>query len=334
MHTRLIISTCVLVAAGVLTAGAFATAPGKNGRIAFRRYLDKNQTWGAIYTINPDGTGATQVTHPPKGIVDDQPDWSRDGSMLVFSSNRDRASHPKANLIFSSIYTVHADGSDLTRLSPACPAVPKPGDCPYDFLPGFSPGGIFVTFTSAQGEIGIMNRNGGDRHIVVHATTPDGGHTGYTVSDSQFSPDGKSIEFVRENRGALAPKNGQAIFVANSDGRGARQVTPWELAAGDNPDWSPDGKWILFRSNANTDKQSQIYVVDSDGSGLKQLTNFKPGTIVTSSSFSPDGKWIVFASTGVGGQADIFVMRTDGTGIRQVTRTKLWESAPDWGTAR
>jgi TolB protein len=334
MYKKLIVSTCVLVAAGVVTASSLATAPGKNGRIAFRRYLDKNQTWGAIYTINPDGTGSRQVTHPPKGTVDDQPDWSRDGSLLVFGSNRDRASHPKANIIFSSIYSVHPDGSGVTRLSPDCPAVPKPGDCSYDFLPSFSPGGIYVTFSSGQGELGIMNRNGGDRRIVVHATTPDSEHTGYAVSNSQFSPDGKRLGFVRENRGGLRPKNGQAIFVANADGTGARQVTPWDLAAGDNPDWSPDGRWLLFRSNANSDKQSQIYVVHPDGSGLKQLTSFKPGTIVTSSSFSPDGKWIVFASTGVAGQADIFVMRADGTGVRQVTHTNLWESAPDWGPAR
>jgi TolB protein len=334
MHKRLIISTCVVLVGGIVTASSLATAPGTNGRIAFRRYLDANQTWGAIYTINPDGTGLKQVTHPPKGVVDDQPDWSRDGSMLVFASNRDRATHPKANLIFSAVYTVHPDGSGLTRLSPDCPAVPKPGDCPYDFLPGFSPGGIFVTFTSGRGEIGVMNRNGGDRRIVVHATTTDSSHTGYTASDSQFSPDGRSLEFVRENRGALAPKNAQAIFVGKADGTGARQITPWSLGAGDNPDWSPDGRWILFRSSANSDKQSQIYVVHPDGSGLKQLTNFKPGTIVTSSSFSPDGKWIAFGSTGVAGQADIFVMRADGTAIRQVTHTKFWESAPDWGPAR
>jgi Tol biopolymer transport system component len=36
----------------------------------------------------------------------------------------------------------------------------------------------------------------------------------------------------------------------------------------------------------------------------------------------------------VGGQGDLYVMRIDGTGVRQLTRTKVWDSAPDWGPAR
>ena len=50
-----------------------------------------------------------------------------------------------------------------------------------------------------------------------------------------------------------------------------------------------------------------------------------------STSYSPDGKWIVHATNGVDNNADIFVMRADGTGTQPVTRSKLWDSAPDWG---
>ena len=52
-----------------------------------------------------------------------------------------------------------------------------------------------------------------------------------------------------------------------------------------------------------------------------------------STSYSPDGKWIVHATNGVDGNADVFVMRADGTDNQPVTRTKLWDSAPDWGPA-
>ena len=113
-----------------------------------------------------------------------------------------------------------------------------------------------------------------------------------------------------------------------------RLVTPWSLAAGDNPDLSPDGKWILFRSDVPRVKQSQIYLIHPDGMGLTRLTLFKRGTTVTSSSFSPDGKQIVSGASGVGGDPDVYFMRADGTKIRPVTRTKLWDSAPDWGPAR
>src|SRR4051794_11106342 len=100
----------LIVLTSVLAAGtAHATAPGKNGRIAFRRYFDEAHTWGAVFTINADGTRERQVTHPARGTVDDQPDWSPDGSLLVFSR---RAGGGPA-----SVYTVHADGSRLTRIS-------------------------------------------------------------------------------------------------------------------------------------------------------------------------------------------------------------------------
>jgi Tol biopolymer transport system component len=322
----------VMVAAAAATT-SFATAPGKNGKIAFRRYLDRNQRHGAIFVINPDGTGLRQVTNSPDGVVDDQPDWSSDGAQLVFASNRDKVARSKT-FIYSAIFTVAADGSGLTRLSPECPSpAPEGKGCPYDYLPSFTRDGGQVVFSRAPGVVMSMDRDGQNSQAVVKGTS-NGQRTGYTVTDAQLSPDGRRLLFVRDNRGALKPKEGKAVYVASNDGKGARRVTPWSLGGGDNPDWSPDGKWILFRSNEALAEQVQIYVVRPDGSGLKQLTRFKKGTIVTSSSFSPDGKWIVYGAAGVAGQADLFVMRADGSGIRQLTHTRLWESAPDWGASR
>ena len=148
---------------------------------------------------------------------------------------------------------------------------------------------------------------------------------------AHFSPDGRRLVYVRTNSPLTKPAGGRALFVARADGSGQRRLTPWSLDAGDNPDWSPNGQLIVFRSPASSFEGSQVYVVRPDGSGLRQLTRFKPGTSVLSYSFSPDGKWITFAKSGLGGEPDIFVMRTNGTGIRPVTRTTLWDSAPDWG---
>ena len=99
------------------------------------------------------------------------------------------------------------------------------------------------------------------------------------------------------------------------------------------PDWSPDGSLLLFHSNVESAaKQPQIYVARPDGSGLRQLTHFKKGTWVGSSSFSPDGKWIATAATGKGGNPDTYVMRLNGKSLRAIARTQLWDSAPDWGS--
>jgi Tol biopolymer transport system component len=330
----LTISLLAAVTVGVVTSSSQATMPGKNGQIAFRRYFDRNHTHGAIFVTNADGSGLRQVTRTPKGVVDDQPDWSSGGDLLVFASNRDKVGRSTKS-IYSAIFTVRPDGSALRRLSPECPSpAPDPAGCPYDYLPSFSPDDKQVLFGKAPGDVAVMDGDGENGHVVVNATAPDSDHTGYSVTDAQLSPDGKRLLFVRHNQAALKPKDGRAIYVATNRGKAARRVTPWNLGGGDNPDWSPDGKWILFRSDEELVAQSQIYVIHHDGTGLRQLTHFGRGTIVTSSSFSPDGKWIVYGATGVAGQADIFVMHADGTGARAVTHTTTWESAPDWGSAR
>ena len=111
---------------------------------------------------------------------------------------------------------------------------------------------------------------------------------------------------------------------------------PWALGAGDHPGFSPDGSEILFRSfdGQEDSKQSDFWTVHPDGSALTRLTHVPEGTTMLSASYSPDGAWIVHATDGVDGNADIFVMRADGTGNQPVTRSKLWDSAPDWGPAR
>src|SRR5215212_4519835 len=55
-----------------------------DGRIAFRRFFDDAQTHGAVFTIDPDGSGDKQITDPPAGYVDDQPDWSPNGKRIAF----------------------------------------------------------------------------------------------------------------------------------------------------------------------------------------------------------------------------------------------------------
>jgi hypothetical protein len=40
--------------------------PTRNGQIVFRRYFDPDQTKGAIFTMNPDGSHVSQITHPQR----------------------------------------------------------------------------------------------------------------------------------------------------------------------------------------------------------------------------------------------------------------------------
>jgi TolB protein len=318
MRTLIVAFKLLAVALAMLALAAapsHATAPGKNGRIAFRRYFDKDHTWGAVFTINAAGTGERQLTHPPKGTVDAPPRWAPDGSLIVFTRTPRRGA--------AAIYAVRPTGSGLTRLSRAC----RPGAKCEDSGASFLPNGRHVVFSRFTGNgagssIVVTDLHGRNERVVVAGSK----HAAY--GDPQASPDGKRFVFTR---GSEPNETLHSVVVAAASGAGQRQITPTSLDAGDAPDWSPNGRWILFRSHVDDGKQSQIYLVHPDGTGFEQLTHFKHGTIVTSSRFSPDGMSIVFGTTGIGGNADLYVMRADGHGMHPITRTRLWDSAPAWG---
>ena len=80
MAKRLVIAVLAALAwVSVSALPAQATFAGDNGRIAFRRFLDEERSTGAVFTINPNGTDERQITHPPAGFVDRNPDVSPDG---------------------------------------------------------------------------------------------------------------------------------------------------------------------------------------------------------------------------------------------------------------
>jgi TolB protein len=331
---RYVLGIAAIVVVAVAVPTASATLPGKNGTIVFKRYFEPDQ-WGALFTIRSDGRGEKQLTRTVRNVTDDQPDWSPDASLIVFT--RCAPDTP------CGIYTVKPDGSQLKRLSPK-PCLPGPPQCEDGANASFLPDGRHVVYTRATGgerhfanwdqiehsDIVVRDIDGGNARVVISSKPYRGDY-----NSPQFSPDGSRFVYVRANSPLSKPALKRALFVASANGRRSRRITPWSLNAGDNPDWAPNGKLIVFRSHEENEggAQSQIYVVRPDGRGLRAVTHFKPGTQVLSYSFSPDGKWIIFAKSGTGGLPDLFVMRSNGKNIRPVTHSKLWDSAPDWGSA-
>jgi TolB protein len=93
---------------------------------------------------------------------------------------------------------------------------------------------------------------------------------------------------------------------------------------------SPDGRRIAFTSLVNG--WLQIFVANSDGTGVTRLTN---GNVDDDEPvWSPDGTRIAFQrwDTSVGGQADIVVMNADGSGQQVLTADhgRTNQSDPAW----
>ena len=72
------------------------------------------------------------------------------------------------------------------------------------------------------------------------------------------------------------------------------------------PAWSPDGKQIAFASNP--DGNSDIYIMDANGTNLTQITHNDADDLEP--AWSPDGKQIAFASNPAGNY-DIYVITVD-----------------------
>ena len=322
-------------------AAASATAPGRDGSIVFRRYFDDQHTWSALFTAAADGSHVRQLTRPGRGVVDNSPDWSPDGRLIAFVRLDGTSSSGLEHL-----WTVHADGSGPSPIGPVCPSGADETTCPDDTDPSFAPDSTKVTFVQSSGAVKTLPGSGPEiEHSAIAIVNVDG--TGRRViyqgvpysSDlaaPMLSPHGAAIVFERDNSGAARPAGAKAVFVIRSDGLGgAHRLTPWAENAGDNPDWSPDGNWILFHTHLEdgSGSQGQYFLIHPDGSGRHQISHFPKGTFIGSASFSPDGRAITFAKGPEGGNIDVYTMRLDGSHLTRVTRSRLWDSAPDWGSA-
>lgn len=252
--------------------------------IAFPTARDGNRE---IYVMNADGSRQTRLTfHPAEDFI---PAWSPSGQQIVFGSTRD------GNL---EIYVMNADGSNPSNLTNH-PSV--------DGGPVFSPNGKKIAFQSNRDgnfELYLMNSDGSEQIPLTHHPgtdqwphwSPNGkdivfqrdgdifvvnvatGETTQLTTDPAhddmpvFSPNGKRIAFMSARDGY------NAVFVMNADGSDPVNLTP--RPAGETiatwgifPEWSRNGQKIYFQAiRPETGPQSDIYVMNADGSGVARLT--------------------------------------------------------------
>jgi Tol biopolymer transport system component len=219
----------------------------------------------------------------------------------------------------NNIASVAADGSDLrlltnstTRMSEGVEWVPNTDRLLFD---GDRGNGV---------RLYTMDGHGGDER-------PEGEYSGGYPS---ISSDGLTIAI---SAGEPGPSG---IFLIGVDGKNPRRVTsaPAASAIDNLPAFSPDGKRIVFQrvlDGTEGHGRSAIFVVNTDGSALKQLTDM--ATNASYPNWSPDGTRIVFNDNSANGSLtvaqNVWVMNADGTNLVNLTHTTAgtnWAFAGDW----
>jgi TolB protein len=161
----------------------------------------------------------------------------------------------------------------------------------------------FVRRDDAVYSLVVSDADGQNTQIALRSKEP--------IISLTWSPDGTRLAYVsfEERNGINKP-----IVYVHTLATGRRAIIANERGSNSAPAWSPDGNRLAVV--LTRDGNSQIYIVNADGSGLRRLS--RSSGIDTEPTFTPDGKEIFFTSDR-GGSAQVYRVSVEGGDARRVT---------------
>lgn len=140
-------------------------------------------------------------------------------------------------------------------------------------------------------------------------------------AECAYSPDGKFIVFASDRNG------NPDLYIMRADGTLVRRLTDKPGYDG-GPFFSPDGQRVIFRADRNQDDHLQLFVINADGTGERQLTthcdivNWAPYWL-------PDGKSVVF-TTSIHGHRnyEVYWLNIETGAQRRITYSPRFDGLP------
>jgi len=250
-----------------------------------------NPEHNAVYTVPASGGKAVQIS--PAGVPEN-PRWSPDGKRIYFRGFKDGP----------NISSVPAGGGEVTVVSL------RSDRGVYESAPGggndISPDGEKLVFSGA---VRVTKDNITSYEVDIYTMPIEGGEPiKITKSPGQdrfpcWSPDGKSIAFIRYSEPAKDNTYIMNICIVSAEGGEVRQIASesdkvfWSCI-----DWSPDGKSIAYFSNDKT-----IKVIPLEGGKPRVIVNVDKLSNHAELAWSPDGKKFAYTCKG-----KIWIIAPDG----------------------
>jgi len=258
-------------------------------RLAYAPFTATSNIWSLPLPVGPpaSSSGAVQVTAGDQII--EQPNVSRDGKWLAYHSDLTGK---------GQVYRIALPHGTPERLT---------SDAYDDYAPSISPDGREVAFHSWRG---------GSRDIYVQPL--DGSPVQQVTSSprqecvARWSPDGTALVF-----GDLNPPGG--IWIARRRPDRSWGTPIQRLASGYWPDWSPDGRWLVYSHEL---VGGAISILPADSGPERMLLDPARAAGVRGEvpAWSADGKTIYFKSHDARGNASIWAIPAAGGTPRLLVR--------------
>jgi len=242
-----------------------------------------------IFVAPATGGGPRQLTHDNDMINGFA--WLPDSTGILYSSSRG-GSMPYLPTL--NLWRVNLRDGSVRQVTS--------GETSYMSPDISSSGAVLVSRMKVQTDIWkfpVEGRPADNVHRAIRVTRQTG-----EVLTPTASPDDKEVAFLSDSGGHAN------LWVVNTESGARRQITDErdpKVAIG-VPVWSPDGNTIAFvSSRGNQGLTFGVWLVDSDGSNLRNLVN--PGL---GPAWSPDGRWLYYSTRGGAAATVLKKVRVDG----------------------
>lgn len=182
--------------------------------------------------------------------------------------------------------------------------------------PTFSPVPTFTALPATITETSVA--------VILPTETPQPTIT-FTPAPTLIGGGGGKIAYASDSSGIP-----QIYYIQANNGITTKITDMPEGAC--QPDWSPDGKRLVFISPCDMNKdyypESSLYIINIDGTGLLPLPTMSGGDF--DPAWSPDGKYIAFTSLRNNGRIQLYLINLEDNTVKPLSEKYSFDMQPSW----